>query len=163
MHLEKGTWRMEARTTAAALLVLTLLGVLSWLCLSQASKVSTTRRRIWEKEAQIEQLQRENAQMLAGVVELLSFSRLESAALGLGYAPAEKRRYLEVPDYPVGVSGVGLAVAPALDEGDSSGRAERLAPQESGEQEEASGIHRRVARWWEKVLSQFVAWARTEP
>ena len=46
LHLEKGSWRLEARTTAAVLLVLTLLGLLSWLCLSQASKVSTVRHSI---------------------------------------------------------------------------------------------------------------------
>jgi hypothetical protein len=163
LHLEKGSWRLEARTTAAAFLVLILLGTLSWLCLSQASKVSTTRRNIWEKEAEIKRLQRENAQVLAEVVELISVSHLESMALGLGYAPAEDRRYLEVPDYPIGASGIGLALASGLDESAPSRLSERPAPQESTEQEEGSGVHRRVARWWEKVLSQFTAWARMEP
>ena len=151
LRLEKGSWRLEARTTAAVLLVLTLLGLLSWLCLSQASKVSTVRHRIWEKEAKIERLQRENAESLAEVTELISVSRLEDVALGLGYGPAEERRYLDVPGYPGGVSGGGLAAAPRPDE------SAVVAPEEP--RDEPLG----VARWWEKVISQFVAWAGTQP
>ncbi len=152
LRLEKGSWRLEARTTAAVLLVLTLLGLLSWLCLSQASKVSTVRHRIWEKEAKIERLQRENAESLAEVTELISVSRLEDVALGLGYGPAEERRYLDVPGYPGGVSGGGLAAAPRPDE------SAVVAPGESRRLEGGG-----VARWWEKVVSQFVAWAGTQP
>jgi len=152
LRLEKGSWRLEARTTAAVLLVLTLLGLLSWLCLSQASKVSTVRHRIWEKEAKIERLQRGNAESLAEVVEMLSVSRLEDVALGLGYGPAEERRYLDVPGYPGGVSGGGLAAAPRPDE------SALVAPGESRSLEGGG-----VARWWKKVVSQFVAWAGTQP
>lgn len=152
LRLEKGSWRLEARTTAAVLLVLTLLGLLSWLCLSQASKVSTVRHRIWENEAEIERLQRENAESLAEVTELIGVSRLEDVALGLGYGPADERRYLDVPGYPGGVSGGGLAAALRPDE------SAVVAPQES-KRLEGGG----VARWWKKVVSQFVAWAGTQP
>ena len=151
LRLEKGSWRLEARTTAAVLLVLTLLGLLSWLCLSQASKVSTVRHRIWEKEAEIERLQRENAESLAEVTELISVSRLEDVALGLGYGPPEGRRYLDVPGYPGGVSGGGLAAAPRPDENAIIVL------------EEPRGEPPGVARWWKKVVSQFVAWAGTQP
>ena len=152
LRLEKGSWRLEARTTAGILLVLALLGLLSWLCLAQASKVSTARYRIWEKEAEIERLQRENAESLAEVTELISVSRLEDVALGLGYGPAEERRYLDVPGYPGGVSGGGLAAAPRPDE------SAVVAPEESRRLEGGG-----VARWWKKVVSQFVAWAGTQP
>ena len=162
LRLEKGSWRLEARTTAAVLLVLTLLGLLSWLCLSQASKVSTVRHRIWEKEAKIERLQRENAESLAEVTELISVSRLEDVALGLGYGPAEERRYLDVPGYPGGVSGGGLAAAPRPDESAVAvspvGPNYRVAPEESRRLEGGG-----VARWWGKVVSQFAAWAGTQP
>ena len=152
LRLEKGSWRLEARTTAAVLLVLTLLGSLSWLCLSQASKVSTVRHSIWKKEAKIERLQRENAESLAEVTELIGVSRLEDVALRLGYGPAEERRYLDVPGYPGGVSGGGLAAAPRPDE------SALVAPEESRRLEGGG-----VARWWKKVVSQFVAWAGTQP
>ena len=151
LRLEKGSWRLEARTTAGILLVLTLLGLLSWLCLSQASKVSTARYRIWEKEAEKARLQREDAALLAEVVEMLSVSRLEGMALGLGYVLPEERRYLDIPDYPGGVSGGGLAAAPRPD------ASAVVAPEEP--RDEPLG----VARWWEKVISQFVAWAGTQP
>ena len=141
-----------ARTTAAVLLVLILLGLLSWLCLSQASKVSTVRHSIWAKEAKIGRLQRENAESLAEVTELIGVSRLEDVALRLGYGPAEERRYLDVPGYPGGVSGGGLAAAPRPDE------SAVVAPEESRSLEGGG-----VARWWKKVVSQFVAWAGTQP
>ena len=151
LRLERGAWRLEARTTAGILLVLTLLGLLSWLCLSQASKVSTARYRMWEKEGEIERLQRENAESLGEVMEMLNISHLEGVALELGYAPPEKRRYLDIPGYPGGVSRGGLAPAPRPDE------SVVVAPEEAGD--EPLG----VARWWEKVISQFVAWAGKQP
>jgi hypothetical protein len=151
LHLEKGSWRLETKTTAGILLILALLGLLSWLCLIQASKVSTTSYRIWAKAAEKERLQRENAGLLAEVVEMLNVSHLEDVALGLGYGPAEERRYLDVPDYPIGVSGGGLAAAPGVDE------SAVVAPEEPGSEP------RGVARWWEKVISQFVAWAEMQP
>lgn len=160
LRLEKGSWRLETRATAGSLLVIALLGLLSWLCLSQASKVSTVRHRIWEKEAEIERLQRENAESLAEVTELISVSHLENMALGLGYGTAEERRYLDVPGYPGGVSGGGLAAAPRPGESAVSpvGANYRVAPEESRSLEGGG-----VARWWKKVVSQFVAWAGTQP
>jgi hypothetical protein len=151
LRLEKGAWRLEAKTTAGILLVLALLGLLCWLCVAQASKVSTTRHRIWEKEVEKERLQRKNAELLTEVMELASVSRLENMALGLGYVPPEERRYLGLSDYPTGVSRSGLSAAPNPDESAD------VALEEP--RDEPLG----VARWWEKVISQFVAWAGTQP
>jgi len=151
LRLEKGSWRLEAKTTAGILLVLALLGLLSWICLSQASKVSTVRYSIRKKEAEIGRLQRENAESLAEVTELINVSHLEDVALGLGYGPAEERRYLDVPGYPGDVLRGRLAEALSMDE------SAVVAP------EEPSGESRGVAQWWEKLLSQFVAWAEMQP
>jgi cell division protein FtsB len=152
----KGSWRLEARATVGILLVLALLGLLCWLCVAQASKVSTTRHRIWKKEAENERLQRKNAELLAEVMELASVPRLENMALGLGYVPPEERRYLSLSDYPTGVSGGGLAAAPR------PGESAVAAPEEPRgfppALEGPGGSS--VARWWEKVISQFVTWAR---
>ena len=151
LRLERGSWRLEAKATAGILLVLTLLGLLSWLCLVQASKVSTVRYLIWEKEAEKARLQRENAGLLAEVVEKVSVSHLENMALGLGYVPPEERRYLHVPGYPVGASGSELVAAPRPAESAA------VAPEEP--EDEPRG----VAWWWDKVISQFIAWAGTQP
>ncbi|MBM4465619.1 MAG: hypothetical protein FJ014_08725 [Chloroflexi bacterium] len=158
-RLEKGSWRLEARTTAMILLALTLFGLLSWLCLTQASKVSTARYRLWEKRVEKERLQRENAELLAEIVELLSVSHLEDRALRLGYVSPEERRYLGIPDYPGGVSGGGLAAGPRMDESAIVGLEEPtgLPPASGG----LGGVS--VKQWWEKMISQFVAWARTQP
>ena len=151
LRVEKESWRLEAKGTVGILLVLSLLGLLCWLCLAQASKVSTAKHRIWAKEAEKERLQRKNADLLAEVMELASLPRLENMALGLGYVPPEERRYLGLSDYPTGVSRGGLAAAARPDESAVA------ALEESGD--EPHGI----ARWWEKVISQFVAWAGTQP
>jgi cell division protein FtsB len=159
LRLERGSWRLEARTTAGILLVLALLGLLCWLCVAQASKVSTTRHRIWEKEAEKERLQRKNAELLSEVIELASVPRLENIALGLGYVPPEERRYLGLSDYPTGVSRGGLAAAPRPDESaDVALEEPRGLPPASGGPGGGG-----VARWWEKVISQFVAWVGTQP
>ena len=151
LRLEKGSWRLEAKGTAGILLVLALLGLLCWLCLAQASKVSTAKHRIWAKEAEKKRLQRKNADLLAGVMELASIRDIEKMALGLGYVRSEERRHLDVPDYPTGVSGGGLAIAP---------RPDGSAVVALGEpRDKPAG----VARWWEKVISQFTAWAGTQP
>jgi hypothetical protein len=149
LRLEKGSWRLEAGTTAGILLILTLLALLSWLCLAQASKVSTVRYRIGEKEVERERLQRQNAALLAEVMERVNVSHLEDMALASGYVPAGGLRYLDVPGYPGGVSRGGLAVATE----------NAVVASEEPRGLEGSG----VARWWEKVLSQFVAWAGTQP
>ncbi len=153
LRLEKGSWRLEAKTTAGILLVLTMLGLLSWLCLTQASKVSAADYRIWEKRAKKAGIQRENAALLAEVMELVSVPRLENIALGLGYvspSPVE-RRYLAVSGYPGSVSGDRLTVASWPDESAVT------APEKP--RDESLG----VSGWWQKVISQFVAWAGTQP
>lgn len=151
-RLERGTWRLEAKTTARILLVLILLGLLGWLCLTQASQVSTARYRIWEKEAEKARLQRQNAELLAEIAAMLSIPHLEAEAQHSGYAPAEGIQYLDVPDYfDVGASRGGLAAVLRLDEG-------MVVSLEEHRNKPLS-----VARWLEEVISQFVAWAGGQP
>ena len=161
---------MEVRATAGSLLVIALLGLLSWLCLIQASNVSNVEHNIWKKEVEIGQLQQENAESLAEVVEMLSVSRLEGRALELGYISAEERRYLDVPGYPGGASGGGLAAAPRMDE--NAVTVSPVGPNYRVVLEEPRGLPPAssgglggggVARWWEKVVSQFVSWGGTQP
>ena len=167
LRLEKGSWRLEVRATAGSLLVIALLGLLSWLCLIQASKVSTAEYRIWEKEVEIGRLQRENAESLAEVVEMFSVFRLEGRALELGYIYAEDRRYLDVPGYPGGVSGGGLAAAPRMDENAVTvspvGPNYRVILEEPRGLPPASSGGGGVVRWWEKLVSQFASWGGTQP
>jgi len=152
LRLERGSWRLEARTTAKILLVLSLLGVLSWLCLTQSSKVAATNYRIWKKEAEIARLQRENDELLAEIMELVSVSRLESMTLGLGYVPVDRVRYVDVPGHPANnASRESLATEPMLDENASVALENR--------KEELLGI----SRWWDVVISQFVAWTKVQP
>ena len=151
-RLERGSWRLEAKTTAWILFVLTLLGLLGWLCLTQASQVSTARYRIWEKEVEKARLQRQNAELLAEIAAMLSVPNLKAKAERSGYAPAERPQYLDVPDYSDGgVSRGGLATAPRPDESTLVYL------------EEHENKPRGVARWLEQAISQFAAWAGAEP
>lgn len=152
LHLEKGSWRLEAKTTARILLVLALLGALSWLCLTQSSKVAATNYRIWKKEAEIARLQRENDELLAEIAELVSVSRLESMTLELGYVSVDRVRYVDVPGYSAdNASRESLATEPMLDENASIAL--------ENPKEELLGI----SRWWDVVISQFVAWTKAQP
>jgi len=149
--LERGSWRLEAKTTIQLLLVLALLGLLGWLCLVEATKVSTVRHRIREKEEEKVRLQQENAELLAEIAEMMSVSHLMNRTLELGYIPAEGLQYL-VLDYPADdVLGTGRASVLGLDE------TAAVALQES------SNETLNVAGWWDMVISQFVAWAGTQP
>jgi hypothetical protein len=114
--------------------------------------VSTIRYRIWEKEKEKARLQRENAELLAEIAEMMSVSRLVNKTLELGYVPAEGLQYLYVLDYPTDdVPGTGRASVFGLDES----AAVVL--------EESSDEPLGVARWWDVVISQFIAWAGTQP
>jgi hypothetical protein len=150
-RLEREAWRLEARTTAWILLVLTLLGLLGWLCLTQASQVSTARYRLWEKGREKARLQRQNAELLADIAEVLSVSRLEGTALERGYAATEGPRYLHVLDCPADTASRGSAAVARPDEGTVV----------SLEEHEDAPLG--VTRWWEEVISQFVAWAGAQP
>ncbi|MGA9348874.1 MAG: hypothetical protein WBW48_08720 [Anaerolineae bacterium] len=151
-RLERGAWRLEAKTTAWILLVLTLLGLLGWLCLTQASQVSMARYHLWEKETEKARLQRQNAELLAEIAEMLSVSCLEAKARDSGYTLAEGLRYLCVLDYPAdSASRGGLAAVARPVEGTVV----------SLEEHEDKSLG--VTRWWEEVISQFVAWAGAQP
>jgi hypothetical protein len=151
-RLERGAWRLEAKTTAWILLVLTLLGLLGWLCLTQASQVSTARYRLWEKETEKARLQRQNAELLADVAGMLSVSHLKDELLVRGYIAAERPRYLYVLDYPADSASVGRSAAVARPD---KGTVVSL--------EEHENKPLGVARWWEEVISQFVTWAGAQP
>jgi hypothetical protein len=150
--LDRSSWRLEAKTTALILLVLALLGLLGWLCLTQASQVSTARYRLWEKEAEKARLQRQNAESLAEIAKMLSVPRLKAKAQGSGYGLAEGLQYLDVPYHlDGGVSRRGLTGVTRPDEGTVVSL------------EEHGNKPLDVARWWEEVISQLVAWTGAQP
>jgi len=152
LRLEKEPWRLEAKATAKILLVLTVLGILSWLCLSQSSKVAVLNYSIRDKELEKARLQRENDELLAEIMELASVSRLEDMTLGLGYVPVDEVRYVDIPGYiPGDASRESVVAEPML------GINTSVAPENS--KEEPTGI----SRWWNRVVSQFVAWTKAQP
>jgi len=120
--------------------------------LTQASQVSTARYRLWEKETEKAGLQRQNAELLAEVAEMLSVACLETKARDAGYTPAEGVRYLHVLNYYAdSTSRGGLAAVARPDEGTVVSLEEH--------EDKSLGI----TRWWREIVSQFAVWAKAQP
>lgn len=160
VRLERESWRREAKTTSKILLFLAAFGLLSGLCLTQTIKVSTTRHRISEKEAQRKRLQQQNDALLVEIMEIASISRLEHRALELGYGPAERVRYLPIPGYLTSDASEGRSVIVQRRD-EKSIPATKLGASTVAKEPRSRSLA--VGRWWGKVLSQLIAWTRRPP
>ena len=160
LHLARENWRLESKTTAKILLVLVGFGVLSWLSLTQTSKVASTRYRILKKQAERAYLQRENAESVAQIMEMVQVADLEKQALELGYVFADRVRYLKVPGYAPAHNEAGEQGSRGAEEQGSRGAEEQRSggagdnvPQHPGT---SAPLH--LSRLWHKVISQFEEW-----
>jgi hypothetical protein len=160
LRLERENWRLESKTTAKILLVLVGFGVLSWLSLTQTSKVSSARYRILNKQAQQACLQRENAELLGGIMEMVEVSDLEKRALGSGYVPADSVRYLTVPGYSPARTELRRSDGVSRGEMGVAVRLEEKAPVPQEEVGQDAILPYSVSWLWNKVISQFEDWVR---
>jgi len=155
LHLEREDWRLESKTTAKILLVLVGFGVLCWLSLTQTSKVASARYDILRKQAEQASLQRENAELLGGIMEMVKVSDLGNLALRLGYVHADRVRYLNVPGYFPAHAGLRRTDAVS---GGTMAPGVRFEEKTSVSQEGAHDASRGVSWLWNKVVSQFKDW-----
>jgi cell division protein FtsL len=160
VRLERGAWQLGPKTTIRILLFLAVFALLSGLCLTQTIKVSTTRHRISEKEAQRKRLQQQNDMLLVEIMEIASLPRLEHRALELGYGHAERVRYLPIPGYLTSDTSEGRS-APGQRLDEKTVPATRLGASVASKEHSNKPLD--VGRWWGKVLSQLIAWARRPP
>lgn len=125
--------KLRARSALGVVLILGTLSLLGWVYLTQASYVATTSRRLLDLEKQKERIEQENWQLMVGIAELESVSRLASRAQELGFVMAfcDETEFLAVADTPP---------------------AQARAP--------TPGADGPSAYWWTNVTSQFTAWAQ---
>ena len=81
------------------LLILTLLGAIY---LNQSSKIAAVGRHVQELQYELNEVQRENAQVERDIAEAQSLERLHAETVRLGFVPSQASdiEYLVVPDYP---------------------------------------------------------------
>jgi len=133
--LRKGTRRMEGRSALGALLLLVVLSLVGWVYLAQAGQTASLTYRLEELEEARARLQRENAYLRFKIAQLESVARLEARARELGFVPVQRPQYVVV-------------TVP-------SGQVAATSPQEETPATELLTL----ARWWDSLASQFVAWA----
>jgi hypothetical protein len=154
--IEKSTGNLNARTAIGSLLILTLVSLLGWLYLTQASQVTTTGYRIYELERERAHLQRENAKLMLEIAELERLEDVEARARQLGFVPPEQVEYLVVADYPPDHSPSGQLAATFGEE-----NLALSSPQQEKIGKEAVGAT--LADWWGKLVSQLNLWITVQP
>ena len=96
-------WSLDARTATSLVLCIGVLSLVGWLYLTQASQMATTESQMQHVVAEIEKLERANAQLRYENAQLEVIPRVEAMARILGLGPVHSRpTYLTVPEAPYG-------------------------------------------------------------
>jgi hypothetical protein len=135
--------KLQGRATIGMLIILSVLSLLGWIYLTQASYVATTSRQVQELESEKVRLQQENLELMAEIAEFESVDRLSVRAKEMGFVAvtpddADFVAVVEAP--PVESPGTGLQ--------DVDSRSSSEASQST--------------RWLNGVTDQFTAWVRAE-
>lgn len=98
-RLGKLTEAQAAIGWGVILLIITLLGVIY---LNQSSKIAAIGRNVQELEFQLDEVQRQNAQLEREIAEAQSLDRLYNEVGRMGFVPADVTsiEYLVIPNYP---------------------------------------------------------------
>jgi cell division protein FtsB len=129
------SWKVDRRTAAGAMFILTLLSLIGWLYLTQASYVTVTSYHLAALRAERDELRRQNAQLTYEISRLTTRNQVQARARQLGFAPVSQVRYLAVADYPASKQ---LAAARNL-----TADISRIPDDEN---------------WWEALVAQLGAW-----
>ena len=135
---------MSRRSALVLLVAVVLLGLVGWMCLSQASEAAEMRHHIQELHQQKKELLRENDQLTYDIARLASVERLEKRARELGYVTVRQAHFV-------------LVAYPLQDEITPN---EAMAVAQSNSAERATSSA--TPDWWQAVTEQFEAWAQTE-
>ncbi len=98
-QLGKLTEAQTAMGWGVILLILTLLGAIY---LNQSSQVAAVGRHVQQLEYELDQVQRENAELKRDIADSQSLERLQAEIQRLGFEPSSaiEIEYLVIPDYP---------------------------------------------------------------
>jgi len=94
-------WRVTSKSALGLVLIFTILSLVGWLYLTQASAVTTTSYQIDEQRLELEHVKNQNAALILEIAQLQTLARIEKRALELGYQPATEVKYLTVENYPL--------------------------------------------------------------
>jgi hypothetical protein len=130
------SWRMDARAAAGVMFILTVLSLIGWLYLTEASSTAATGYYLETLRDERDRLRRENAQLAYEIALLSTQEQVEKRASRLDFTPISEVHYLAVADYPA----TGPEIAQNLTASSSQVAAEE------GES------------WWGSLVAQFVAW-----
>jgi cell division protein FtsB len=129
------TWKMDARAAAGIMFILTLLSLVGWLYLTEASYVAATGYHLEAMRAERDRLRRENAQLAYEVAQLSTQDQVEKRARQLGFAPISEAHYLAVTDYP--------AAGPKIAQNTTVSSSQVTVEGED---------------WWDSLVARFIAW-----
>jgi hypothetical protein len=144
-------WSVDARTATSLVLCIGVLSLVGWLYLTQASQIATTESQMQHIVAEIEKLERANAQLRYESARLEVIPRVEAMARILGLGPMYGRpTYLTVPDtvYDQSVPSVGATIVASTE-----GPVHTIAAKP-----ESPFTLPSVAELWAEVKAQFKAW-----
>jgi len=98
---KQGSWRSQVRITSRTVLPVIALFLISGLYLAVNSRVAREGRQVLELQSQMEELDRQTADLMANLAELTTPNRMLEMAYELGFRPAEMGdvMYVIVPDY----------------------------------------------------------------
>lgn len=99
--IKQGSWRTQVRITSRTILPVIALFLIAGLYLAVNARVAREGRKVLELQSQMDELDRQTAELRSNLAELTTPSRMLEQALEMGFRPAEMSDmlYVVVPGY----------------------------------------------------------------
>ncbi len=88
---QQSSWSVNAKTATGLVLCITLLSLVGWLYLTQASQIATIESHMQESISDIEKLERENALLRYQIAQLETIPRIQAKSSQLGLGPMHRK------------------------------------------------------------------------
>ncbi len=102
--VKQGSWRSQVRITSKTILPVIALFLIAGLYLAVNARVAREGRKVLELQSQMEELERQTAELRSNLAELTMPGRMLEQAMEMGFRPAELGDiiYVVVPEYQSG-------------------------------------------------------------
>jgi cell division protein FtsL len=102
--VKQGSWRSQVRITSRTILPVIALFLVGGLYLAVNARVAREGRKVLELQSQMEELERQTAELKSNLAELTMPGKMLEQAMELGFRPAEMGDilYVVVPEYQSG-------------------------------------------------------------
>jgi len=88
---QQSSWSVNAKTATGLVLCITLLSLVGWLYLTQASQIASIESRMQESVTDIDKLGRENALLRYQIAQLEAIPRIQAKSSQLGLGPMQRK------------------------------------------------------------------------